>query len=627
MCGIIGIVKEEGLDDKDREFVRVGARLMAHRGPDAEGTWFTREAGFGHRRLAIIDLTSGDQPMHDSTGRYTIVFNGEIYNYREIRDTLAARGYEFRTTSDTEVILNAYAEWKSACVERFNGIFGFGIWDSTEKTLFLARDRLGVKPLLYFTDGNTIVFASELKTILKHRSVRPDIDYLALSDYLSLGYILSPKTIITAVRKLPPACRLTCANGLSRVDRYWDLAEIANRPPTAFASENEAVEALRAELDRAVQTQLVSDVPVGTFLSGGIDSSCVTQKMVHFYPNKVSTFSIGFPEASYSELDYARLAANCLHTDHHDRTIQPDMTALLPKLAWFYDEPFADTSAVPTYLLCQFARSFLKVILSGDGGDECFAGYDTYLADKVHAAYRTFIPPFLHRHIVAPFVRALPANHHKVSWNYKLKQFMAHADKTPEAGHYSWRLIFSETEKKALFSSDVLRSIGGYTPFDVFADYYREVPNASPLSRALYVDSKTWLADAMLVKVDRASMASGLEVRVPLLDHKLVEFATSLPSHYKLNGWRTKAILKSAMAGDLPNAIVNRRKRGFNAPAAHWVKTMDPSVFETDTQAFVNQRQFVADLLQAHKSLRTDNGFKLWTLMGLAMWHEVVLRS
>jgi asparagine synthase (glutamine-hydrolysing) len=627
MCGIIGIARAEGIDDSDRSFIRAGARLMAHRGPDAEGTWFDANAGLGHRRLAVIDLSTGDQPMHDSTGRYTVVFNGEIYNFAEIRQTLEAKGHRFRTTSDTEVVVEAYSEWRAACVERFSGIFAFGVWDAAERSLFLARDHLGVKPLLYFADGRTVIFASELKAILPHVSVRREIDGRSLSDYLSLGYIIAPKTIFADIRKLPPASRMTWRDGVAAVDRYWDLASKANQPPAEFESHAEAVEALRAELDRVVRTQLVSDVPVGSFLSGGIDSSTVTQRMTRFYPEKVNTFSIGFPEASYSELDYARLAANRLGTAHHDQTIAPDLPSLLPRLAWFYDEPFADTSAVPTYLLCQFARSFTKVALSGDGGDECFAGYDTYLADKVHAAYRAVVPRFLHRCFLAPLARALPANHRKVSWNYKIKQFIAHAQEPPESGHYSWRLIFSEAEKREIMDPEVVRSIGDYTPFQCFAEHYAAVPDASPLGRALYVDAKTWLADAMLVKVDRASMASGLEVRVPLLDHKLVEFATALPPAYKLRGWRTKAILKSAVARDLPAAVVHRRKRGFNAPAAHWVRGMDPAMFRSDAQYLADQTTVVGTLLREHCSMRADNGFKLWTLMCLSQWHRSVIEN
>jgi asparagine synthase (glutamine-hydrolysing) len=627
MCGIIGIARTDGIGDGDRTFIRSGARLMEHRGPDAEGTWFDANAGMGHRRLAIIDLSTGDQPMHDSTGRYTIVFNGEIYNFAEIRKELQARGHSFHTTSDTEVVVEAYSEWKSACVERFSGIFAFGIWDASERTFFLARDHMGVKPLLYFSDGRTLIFASEIKSILPHASVRREIDCLSLSDYLSLGYILAPKTILRDIRKLPPASRMTWRDGVAAIDRYWDLAAFANRPPARFASRAEAVEALRAELDRAVRTQLVSDVPVGAFLSGGIDSSTVTQRMTRFYPDRVNTFSIGFPEASYSELDYARMAAGSLRTEHHDDTITPDLPTLLPKLAWFYDEPFADTSAVPTYLLCRFARSFTKVALSGDGGDECFAGYDTYLADKVHAAYRKVVPRFLHRGIVAPLAGALPANHRKVSWNYKIKQFVSHAQEQPEVGHYCWRLIFSEAEKREIMAPEAIRSVGDYTPFQGFAEHYAAVPDASPLGRSLYVDAKTWLADAMLVKVDRASMATGLEVRVPLLDHRLVEFATSLPVEYKLSGWRTKAILKSAVARDLPAAIVHRRKRGFNAPASHWVRALDPAMFRTDAPHLTNQAQTVESLMRDHCSMRADNGFRLWVLMCLSQWHRSVMEK
>lgn len=627
MCGILGVVNLKGITEADRTFLTVGTSLMSHRGPDSHGVWSDRQIGMGHRRLAIIDLQTGDQPMADASGRYQIVFNGEIYNFKELRRELIQKGFIFRTHSDTEVILNAYARWGKECVERFNGIFAFGLWDLCDQTLFLARDHLGVKPLLYSIVGDYLLFSSELKSLLKHPAIKRDMDVRALSDYLSLGYILSPKTIVRDVQKLPPGSRLIWKNGAAHVDRYWNLSDVVNRPPRPFSSKGEAVEALTAEVDRAVRTQLVSDVPVGSFLSGGIDSSSVTQKMVSFYPDKVHSFSIGFIEKSYSELPYARAVANFLHTEHHEQIVSPDVTTLLPQLAWYYDEPFSDTSAVPTYLLCCFARSFLKVTLSGDGGDECFAGYDTYLADKVLSFYQRFMPGSVHRRILMPLVDSLPANHHKVSWNYKIKQFIRHAEASPEEGHFSWRLIFTEKEKQEFLVPEFYRDLGDYTPYQSFLSYYDEVPEASPLRRSLYVDAKTWLADAMLVKVDRASMAAGLEVRVPLLDYKLFEFATALPDHYKIDGWQTKAIFKSAMGPSLPPAIAKRRKRGFNAPAAHWVKGLDPEFFMADLSLVNDQRHFVDALLKSHRARRADNGFKLWTLMGLSQWYKSVMKS
>ena len=626
MCGIAGEITFAPTPLPET-WVKQACDLMAHRGPDGEGIFLGQGVAFGHRRLAIIDLAEGAQPMRDVTGRYLITFNGEIYNYRELRHLLETKGCAFRTHSDTEVILNSYACWGTACVERFNGIFAFGLWDEKERTLFLARDHLGVKPLLYFLDDAGMAFASELKALLKHPRATRELDAYALSDYLSLGYILTPKTMIRNIRKLPPATRGLLKNGVFRLERYWDLAEILKRPARPIPPEHEAIDGLRTELGRAVAQQLVSDVPVGSFLSGGIDSSAITQNMVAAYPEQVKTFSIGFEEKSYSELPYARLAANFLQTRHFDDIIAPDLPALLPRLVWYFDEPFADTSSVPTYFLCRLARQHVKVALSGDGGDECFAGYDTYLADKAQAIYNAWIPDALHRVVIAPLMRHLPATHRKVSWDYKLKQFVQHARLTPEQGHYSWRLLFSEAEKDALWDGEARRQIGDYTPFDAFAAHYADVPHVSPLHRALYVDAKTWLADAMLVKVDRASMANGLEVRVPFLDRQLVEFAMSLPERMKLNGICAKYLLKKAMRGYLPKTIIFRAKRGFNSPVAYWVDAFDKMMTETACDVFPRLSQQWKNLSTEHHAHRADHGFRMWALINWVAWQQAVLRA
>ena len=565
--------------------------------------------------------------MRDVTGRYLITFNGEIYNYRELKHLLETKGYAFHTHSDTEVILNSYACWGAGCVERFNGIFAFGLWDYEERTLFLARDHLGVKPLLYYFDDAGMAFASELKALLAHPRITREIDAYALSDYLSLGYILTPKTIIRDIHKLPPATRGLWKNGAFRLERYWNFADILKHPAQPAPPEHEAIDALRSELKRAVALQLVSDVPVGAFLSGGIDSSAVTEKMVECYPEQVKTFSIGFAEKSYSELPYARLAANFLNTRHFDNIIAPELPALLPRLVWYFDEPFADTSSVPTYFLCQLARQHVKVALSGDGGDECFAGYETYLADKAQAIYNAWVPDALHRFVILPFMRHLPATHRKISWDYKLKQFAQHVRLTPEQGHYSWRLLFSEAQKDALWDRDLRRQIGDYTPFDVFAAHYGEVSHVSPLHRALYVDAKTWLADAMLVKVDRASMANGLEVRVPLLDYKLVEFAMSLPERMKLNGTCAKYLFKKAMNGYLPKKIIYRAKRGFNSPVAHWVDEFDKMMTAETCNLLPGLPQMWKNLSDAHHAHSADHGFRMWALINWVNWQQAVLRA
>ncbi|MCX6355912.1 MAG: asparagine synthase (glutamine-hydrolyzing) [Candidatus Aureabacteria bacterium] len=621
MCGIVGICRSDVLTDQDRCFLEAASETLAHRGPDAHGTWISERAGFAHRRLSIIDIEGGAQPMHDASERYTIVYNGEIYNYREIRRTLESNGVVFRTNSDTEVALNAYALWGPGCVARFNGIFALGIWDGREQTLFLARDHMGVKPLVYWSAPGCLIFASEIKALLCHPAVTTDVDLCALSDYLSLGYTLCPKTIYRDIRKTPPATWIIWQKGQLHSKRYWDLSAFAHNPPPRTISEEAAIEELRSHLNRSVRAQLVSDVPVGAFLSGGIDSSTIVKEMVSSISDTVKTFSIGFKERSYNESSYARLAAEWIGTQHFERVVSQDLAALLPKLVACYDEPFADTSAAPTFLLCKWAREFVKVVLSGDGGDECFAGYDTYVADKLQMWYRR-VPALIHRAILSPLTSLIPSTHRKVSWDYKIKQFVRHAQSTPEEAHYSWRLIFSEEEKRRLMGPDIYRSLEGYTPFDVFMSHYADVPDAAPLNRSLYVDAKTWLVDAMLVKVDRASMAHGLEVRVPLLDRELVEFAMSLPPRFKLQGLRTKAILKKAMADSLPPGIIDRKKRGFNAPVAHWIERFGEKPPSGGTGALEGCPQLWPELMREHRAHRADNSFKLWTLLLWLRWEH-----
>ncbi len=627
MCGIAGLVNREGLCQEDRSWLKDSLYQISHRGPDASGIWMNHSAGFSHARLAIIDLEGGSQPMHDASERYTITYNGEIYNFKTIRAELESKKYKFRTQSDTEVILNAYAEWDTECVEHFNGIFAFGIWDQEERNLFLARDHLGVKPLLYCHRQNILIFSSELKAIRQHPIVDEGVDPRAFSDYLSLGYILTPKTILKAVQKLPPATwlRWNPANNKCLIRRYWDLAGVVSGPKESL-NVPEAIEALHACLDRSVRRQLVSDVPLGAFLSGGLDSSTIVQKMLRHSTGSVQTYSMGFLEKSYSELPFSRMVAENLGVENIEEMVSPNLPELLPRLVWYYDEPFSDTSAVPTFMLCKLARRHVKVSLSGDGGDECFAGYETYIADRLQALYRR-IPGWMHRCFFLPVVNALPSTQRKVSLDYKLKQFVYNARKSPEEAHYKWRLIFSEEQKQALCGESFMRELDGYTPLEVFLDYYKEVNNASPLSRSQYVDIKTWLADGMLVKIDRASMSHGLEVRVPFLDPELVESAMRLPDTMKLHVFETKYLLKKAMVPFLPREVIWRSKRGFNAPAAQWVNLLSDHVTEFECDFIAGFDAHWKRLLEEHQERQADHGFRLWTLLCWVFWMQEGYRS
>lgn len=627
MCGIVGVV-DFGAPCPGREaFLRQGCAAVAHRGPDAEGIWTDDRAGFGHRRLSIIDLGSGDQPMHDSTGRYCITFNGEIYNYRELRDELSAKGCVFRTKSDTEVILNAYATWGTGCLERLNGIFAFGLWDTVDRVLLLARDHLGVKPLLYALTNDRLLFASDLMALEGAPGVDGAIDLPALSDYLSLGYVLSPKTILRGVRKLPPATFLLCRDGQVRTGCYWDLATVANAPTQSFPSDDRAAEAAYEVVGRAVAAQMVSDVPVGAFLSGGLDSSTVLFFMTQSRGPVTQTFNLGFAEPSFDESAYARLVAAHMGTTHYEERLPAEVAAALPEIVGSNGEPFADTSSIPTFFLSRLARRHVKVVLSGDGGDECFGGYETYLADKAQRLYAR-LPRWVHTGIVTPALRRLPVTHRKVSWDYKLRQFAAHAYQAPEMAHYGWRTMFSEVEKQDLMTPDVYRSLDGYRPADAFREHYGAVPHASPLNRLMYVDMKTWLCDDILVKVDRAAMAHGLEARVPLLDRHVVEFGMTLPERLKVRGVRTKYLLKRAMRSALPAAVPGRAKRGFNAPVSTWMSTWQTAgIAELAATVLPAAPRQWDRLVRSHAAGRADEGHRLWNLFVLGLWSDVNSRG
>jgi asparagine synthase (glutamine-hydrolysing) len=623
MCGIAGVARAASLRSEDRAFAAEAARLLAHRGPDDEGVWTGSCAALGHRRLAVIDLDGGSQPMSDPTGRYHLVYNGELYNHRDLAADLETRGWTWRTRSDSEVLLGAYAEWGPACLARLDGIFAFAIWDDRERSLLLARDHFGVKPLLYWSDSDSILFASELKVLARHPRMPVAIDPLALSDYLSCGYVLTPRSILKDVKRLEPATYVLWRDGSLQRHRYWDLADHVAPRGGAPPSFDEASEAIRAEVTRAVCAQKISDVPLGAFLSGGLDSTTVVQALGTCTTGDLHTFSLGFPDASYSELPFAREAAAALGTHHVDEVIDPDLTQLLPRLVRDFDEPFADTSAVPTWWLARLARRHVTVALSGDGGDEVFGGYETYLANRFARAYARL--PGGVRRAAIPLVNAIPASGRKVSWDYKLKQFVRFASEPPARAHYGWRLLFDEHEKRALWGPDVTREVGDYTPEDVFRSHFARVSHAPPLHQALYVDMQTWLLDGMLNKVDRASMAHGLEVRVPLLDRRLVEHSLSLPPEYKIRGLSTKRVLRRAMQGRIPQAVLTRRKRGFNSPVSRWAPALPESMWQPDAACLPGFEPVRQRLLAEHRSRQADNGFKLWTLLNWGLWRRHAL--
>jgi asparagine synthase (glutamine-hydrolysing) len=624
MCGIAGLVDWQRQPDRDT-VERMTTRLQ-HRGPDAAGMLVCGPVALGHRRLSIIDVgETGNQPMADTRGQHWIVFNGEIYNYRLLRGELESYGAVFATNSDTEVILEAYKRWGLDCLKRFNGMFAFGLWDEPRQMLVLARDRLGKKPLYYQLAPNTaVIFASELKSLRLHPAVSTHINPTALGHYLSLNYTLTDACILDGVSKLPPASYLTVERGdASGPISYWDLAE-PMLLKARWGSERRAVDALGELIDDAVSLRLISDVPLGAFLSGGLDSSTIVASMCALRPAAENrTFTIGFDEPGYSEVAEARRVADLLGVTHLDQTVGVNMVDELPIIAAAADEPFADTSIVPMFYLARFARQHVKVCLSGDGGDEAFAGYETYVADKL-CHWTRWVPNRAVQVAAAAASRYIPVRIDKVSFDYKLRQFLSGHQPDLRRAHYSWRLIFSDRDKQQLLRPEYRQSLPLGDPYEVYSRHYSAVSGCHYLDQAMYVDVKTWLVDDILTKVDRATMAHSLEARAPLLDYRIVEALASMPPAWRLKGLRKKHLLKEAQKRRLPADVIDRRKSGFNAPVSHWFlgKAGDLAK-QVTTDGLMStwfDQAFIERLWQDHEERRADNGLKLFGLTSLGLW-------
>ncbi len=622
MCGIVGNVLARADRTPDAAVLKRMNDRITHRGPDDEGVFVQGPAGLAMRRLKIIDLATGHQPMTGEDGRVWIVFNGEIYNYRELREAHAARGHVFTTRSDTEVIVHGYEERGVASVGDLEGMFAVAIWDAPARTLLLARDRLGIKPLYYAVLPDQIVFASELKALLEHPAIERTLDLTALSRYLAHEYVPAPHSILRAVRKLPAGHWLTYTDGRVKLEPYWDV----HFQRGAGIDEAEAVEALRAALDRSVKQHLVSDVPLGVFLSGGIDSSAVAAFAARHFPGRLKTFSIGFEDPSFDETAHARRVARVLDTDHQEEILDPraalDLVARLPELL---DEPLGDASFLPTYLLSRFTRRSATVALSGDGGDELFAGYPTYPAHRL-AGPLELIPPLLRRRLLRPVVERLPVSLDNLSFDFKLKRFVAGLDFAPVDRHAAWLGSFTPAEQRELFTADALARMEAPPSYAAFHEMLSHAPSASGLERMLYLDLKGYLGEGVLTKVDRASMACSLEVRVPLLDHRVVELATSLPMHLKLRRVTTKYVLKRALAGVLPRDILERPKKGFGIPLGRWFRgelapmLRDVCAPDVIRRAGLFRPEAVGRLLAEHAEGRHDHRKKLYTLLAFQLW-------
>ena len=620
MCGISGLFDTLGTRDFARDLATRINNIQAHRGPDEDDVYLEPGLALGHRRLSVIDLATGKQPLFNEDGSVGIVFNGEIYNYRELVPELKALGYHFRTRSDTEVIVHAWQAWGEACLHRLRGMFAFALWDRKQQTLFLARDRMGVKPMHYawLPDGS-FIFGSELKVLTAHPGFARDIDPLAVEDYFSFGYVPDPRCIYRNAHKLPAAHALTLRRGDAEravPQPYWDVHFTHDNPISQADAEAE----LRDRVRESVRLRMVADVPLGAFLSGGVDSSAVVATMAGLSSTPVHTCAIGFDDPRFNESAFAQMVADRYHTDHRLEVVKGDDFDLIDTLAWLYDEPFADSSALPTYRVCQMARKHVTVALSGDGGDESLGGYRRYRMHLGEERVRNLLPHGLRR----PLFGALGQVYPKADWAPRPLRakttFQAMAMDSVQAYHHSMSHLRAN-QRRALFSPTFQRSLGGYSALEVFHQHAQNAQTDDPLALIQYLDYKTWLIGDINTKVDRASMAHSLEVREPLMDHMLVEWLATLPSSLKIHAGEGKYVLKKAFEPLLPHDVLYRPKMGFSVPLASWLggplkQRMQESVLSPRMcdSGYFNTATLEA-LIKEHLGGHHDHSTALWMLI------------
>jgi asparagine synthase (glutamine-hydrolysing) len=618
MCGVAGIFDVRGRSEIDRVLLRRMTGILAHRGPDGDGFYYAPGLGLGHRRLAIVDLASGDQPLFNEDGKICVVFNGEIYNFQPLMAELTALGHVFRTRCDTEVIVHAWEEWGEACLDRFNGQFAFALWDARRETLFLARDRLGEKPLYYsFLGDGRLLFASELKSLLLSPDLDRRLDPQAIEEFFAYGYVPDPRSIYLGVRKLAPAHFLLVRRGEPPPEprRYWDVRFVDG----AATPRGEVAEELIGRLRESVRMRMIADVPLGAFLSGGVDSSGVVAMMAQLKPEPVSTFSIAFGTRGWDESTYAAEMARRYRTDHHVKEVDPNSFDLLDRLAGIYDEPFGDSSAIPTFRVCAMAREGVTVALSGDGGDEVFAGYRRYRWHCFEERVRSVVPACLRR----PLFGMLGTLYPKLDWAprpLRAKATLEELARDSIEAYFSSVSICGSALRRRLFSPALKRELQGYDAVEVLRSHIGRCGSDNPLSIVQYADFNTYLPGDILTKVDRASMASSLEVRVPLLDHTLVEWAARLPSGLKLHGRDGKHVFKSALEPYVAKEILYRPKQGFAVPLAGWFRgplrrRLRDTLFGPALRGSgLFDMGVLARLFEQHQSGDRDHSAVLWTL-------------
>jgi asparagine synthase (glutamine-hydrolysing) len=621
MCGICGLVSLDGATAPDPAALAAMNESLVHRGPDSVGNLIEGPCGLAMRRLSIIDLAGGDQPIANEDGRIQVIQNGEIYNYRELMEGLRRRGHSFSTHCDTEVLVHLYEERGPAFVEDLRGMFAIAIWDARHNRLLLARDRFGIKPLYYRVAGGQLSFASELKALLRQPGFSREIDPSALEAFLAFNSVPAPLTIFTEARKLPPGHTLVAEEGEVEIHRFARPTPV---PADQVRTEREEAlaEELRGRLRDSVKAHLVSDVPVGVLLSGGVDSATLTAFAAAESGYRVSTFSIGFEEQSFDELELARLVAKRYGTDHHELVLRPDAIDLLPRLVEAFDEPLGDSSALPTYLVSQLASDTVKVVLSGEGGDELFGGYYTYVADRLAPRIGRAAP------LLRPLVELLPSSSEKVSFDYKAKRFVRGAHLPPVERHHAWKEIFSDDAQDELLSSPRTSD-----PLDVYRARYAETEGAEELARLQDLDLGIYMVDDLLVKTDRASMAHSLEARVPFLDPVVAELALALETKQKVRGFSKKRLLRRAAAPLLPKEIIRGRKQGFSIPVAAWLRgdlapfardVLSPQTIER--QGYLDSGA-VTRVLDAHISGKRDLSRQIWGLLNFTLWFDRYARE
>ncbi|HED39459.1 MAG TPA: asparagine synthase (glutamine-hydrolyzing) [Chromatiales bacterium] len=626
MCGIYGILTRGDSQLLNTDVLRRMGDVIAYRGPDDAGAYIGNGVMLGMRRLSIIDLAGGHQPISNEDGTLWVVCNGEIYNFQDLRNSLTQRGHVFKTASDTEVILHLYEEYGDDFVNHLDGMYGFALWDGKRERLLIGRDRLGIKPLYYLRDRKHLIFATEAKSILSVPGVSADIDEVAVRQYLSLGYVPAPYSIFRGIQKLPPACMLICDRNGEQIHQYWQLPQEIDRA----CSEAQWVEQVREGLRSAVTSQMVSDVPLGAFLSGGVDSSSIVAFMSKHNDAPINTYAIGFDSdkagSFYNELPFARRVAEYYGTEHKEIVVRPDVAELLPRLLWHLDEPVADTAFITTFLVSEFAKKDVTVILSGVGGDELFGGYRRYLGEY-WGRYYNYLPSWVRSSILAPIAKVLPSDRHSPLLNLfrYARSFMLASNLPPNERYKTFIEVFDEKSLNNLLAKDAANQ------FDALDSAFSKAGSSDSLNNLLHVDILTQLPDDLLMLTDKATMASSIECRVPFLDHNLVELSASMPSDFKIKGRQLKYILKQAMKDVVPEDILHRQKRGFGAPMGAWLKDeLMPLVnyilsSETIEQRGLLQSKVVQQTISLHNESREDRTDHLLALINLELWMRMYI--